>query len=433
MDEAEQDMTSGRSALFLSWFVATILTSTAVPARAQATPPKDDTQAADKRGFSVKWKNGVSVESDTDDNKLQFGALLQMDGRFAPDDPANAITDTLVLRRARPILQGRAVKYFEFRLMPDFGNGSAVLFDAYFDTRLSRSLRIRVGKDKTPIGLEQLYSDYAVLFPERTLVTNLVPNRDVGVQVQGDLRGIVSYVGALFNGVPDANNGDLDTNDEKDLVGRVLLRPFHSSRHAGLRGAGVAVAGSWGRQAGPLPSFKTAAQQTFFSYVPAAAAGGERARVSPSAFYYYKSFGTFAEYAVSTQAVRTITVAGTDISNRAWGVTGSFVVTGEATSERGVIPKRPFNPAARHWGALQMIARYSRLEVDRLAFTEGFAAPNASRVATAVGVGVAWYLSDYVKYVLTYERTAFDDEGVDRRATEHAIVFRLQLNLQPSL
>jgi hypothetical protein len=109
------------------------------------------------------------------------------------------------------------------------------------------------------------------------------------------------------------------------------------------------------------------------------------------------------------------------------------VITGEAAGERGVNPKRPFDPAQRHWGALQIVVRHSRLAVDPLAFANGFAAANTSRTASATGVGASLYASSYVKYVLTFERTVFDDNANASRTPEHAIVFRLQLNLQPSL
>src|SRR5262249_41000163 len=161
--------------------------------------------------------------------------------------------------RVRPILQGRVAKYFEFRLMPDFGNGQTVLFDAYFDIRFSPAFRVRVGKDKTPLGLEQLYSDYSLLLPERTLVTNLVPNRDLRVQVQGvALAGMVSYIGGVMNGIPDATNGDIDTNSAKDLVGRLTVLPFTRTRGP-ARGFGVAVGATTGQEAGPLPSYKSTA------------------------------------------------------------------------------------------------------------------------------------------------------------------------------
>jgi phosphate-selective porin OprO/OprP len=372
----------------------------------------------------VRWNDGLSIESNDGDNKLQFGGLIQVDGRFDVNDPTATSTDTFVLRRARPILQGRAGRIFEFRLMPDFGNGTTVLFDAYFDMKLSALARIRAGKDKTPLGYEQLLSDFAVVFPERTLVTNLVPNRDIGVQVRGDVAaGSVSYIGGVFNGVPDGANGDLDTNDSKDLAGRLTFKAGD---------LGVAIAGTSGRQAGALPSFKTTAQQTFFSYASNAVADGMRTRVSPAVFYYSRAFAAFGEYARTRQAVTAGTVH-EDIANCAWEVTALVVATGEKASDRGVVPKKPFNRASGQWGALQLAGRWSSLTIDRQAFALALASHGSSRTAEAVGVSATWYPSVWVKYVLSYERTVFDDNADAPRKPEHAIVFRLQFSLQPGL
>jgi phosphate-selective porin OprO/OprP len=113
-------------------------------------------------------------------------------------------------------------------------------------------------------------------------------------------------------------------------------------------------------------------------------------------------------------------------------VTGSFVLTGETASDRGVTPKRPFDPAQGHWGALQIVARRSRLKIDPVAFADGFAASTANRSGTATGVSAIWYANQYVKYVLSFERTLFDDGPNAKRRPEHAVVLRLQFNLQPS-
>jgi phosphate-selective porin OprO/OprP len=308
--------------------------------------------------------------------------------------------------------------------MPDFAGGTLVLFDAYIDTKFSDAAHVRVGKDKTPIGLEQLMADYSLLFPERTLATNLVPNRDIGIQAQGTLaHGNVSYVGALFNGVPDANNGDTDSNNGKDAVGRVTLK---------VDGLGVAVAGSTGSQAGALPSFKSTAQQTFFSYGSGVTAAGTRTHVSPSAFLYRGPFGAFAEYVRSAQIVGKGAVHD-NIANTAWEVTASIVATGEHASDRGVTPARPFDPGRGQWGALQLAARVSSLTVDPLAFSAGLAGSGASHTARAVGAGVTWYANGHVKDVLTFERTVFDGSSSGPRRPENAVVFRVQLSLQPGL
>jgi len=381
----------------------------------------------------VKWNNGVDISTADGANDFQIGTLIELDGRFGLDDPLHEVNDTFVMRRVRPIFQGRAMKYFEFRVMPDFGNGQTVLFDAYFDVRFTRTFRLRFGKDKTPLGLEQLYADYTLLLPERTLVTNLVPNRDLGIQVQGDaFGGVISYIGGVFNGIPDFTNGDIDQDTHKDLEGRVTVRPFNKTKTAALRGFGAAVGATHGDQTGLLPSYRSTAQQTFFSYAQGASADGMRTRVSPGAFYFYKSFGAFTEYAHNTQAVRG-PAAFADLTHTAWEVTGSYVLTGEPTSDRGVIPAKPFDPALHHWGAVQVVARHSRINLDPAAFTTGLASSASSRTASATGVAALLYANAYVKYVLSFERTVFDDDPHGKRPPEHALVFRLQLNLQPNL
>src|SRR5207249_2200082 len=110
-------------------------------------------------------------------------------------------------------------------IMPDFGNGTAVMQDAYFDVRFSPKFRVRTGKDKTPVGYELLQGDAFVLFPERALASSLVPNRDIGVQVQGDLTPKVFYAAGVFNGIPDGTSGptELDANSDKDLAGRIVV------------------------------------------------------------------------------------------------------------------------------------------------------------------------------------------------------------------
>jgi len=46
---------------------------------------------------------------------------------------------------------------------------------------------------------------------------------------------------------------------------------------------------------------------------------------------------------------------------------------------------------------------------------------------------LAFYANVYVKYVFSFERTVFDDSAQSKRPPENALVFRLQLNLQPTL
>ena len=175
------------------------------------------------------------------------------------------------------------------------------------------------------------------MFFNRALPTALVPNRDLGIQVLGDISGgVVSYLAGVMNGVPDGGSADLDTSDGKDVSGRFIVRPFNKITTSPLRGLGLAISGSTGRQtgAGALPAFRTQSlEQPYFSY-SGASADGVRTRYSPQAFYYYKAFGGFAEYVHTEMPIRKGLVR-EEIAHDAWQVAGSFVLTGEAATDAG--------------------------------------------------------------------------------------------------
>lgn len=403
--------------------VGGISVMTAITAGAQTAPAPQPPAAPVAAG----WQDNFVVQSANGESRLVLGLTAQTDGRFSLDDPLS-ITNTFTIRKARPTLSGRVAKYFDFKVMPDFGNGTASLLDAYFDIRFSSKFRVRSGKDKTPVGFELLQGDPYLLFPERSLASSLVPNRDVGFQVQGDLSPRFSYAGGVFNGVPDASSSttDVDANHSKDVAGRVVWQPFRSTlTPAGaLNGLGFQIGGSIGSQSGALPSFRTSVGQTYFSYAGGTAASGDRRRITPAVFYYCRSFGGFAEYVRSTQEISRAG-SGAEIRNQGWGVTGSYVLTGEAASDRGVRPKRSFDPATGHWGAVELAARYSQLRVDPRAFTNGFAVATASRNAGSFTVGANWYPVAFIKYYATFERTSFD--GGAPRPAENVILLRAQV------
>ena len=248
--------------------IVTTLATSVIPAAAQ-TPPPATTPAPAPAPLQAGFQDGFFIQTANGDYRLLFGFVAQTDGRFVVDDPLHAVTDTFTIRKIRPTWSGRIARYFDFKLMPDLGNGTVVMQDAYFDIRFSPKFRVRTGKDKTPVGLELLQGDAFVLFPERSLASGLVPNRDTGVQVQGDvLSNHLFYAAGVFNGIPDGTSSttELDTNNGKDLAGRVVLTPWRSpaTPPRRLNGLGFAVGGSAGQQFGALPSFRTSVLQTYF-------------------------------------------------------------------------------------------------------------------------------------------------------------------------
>ena len=316
---------------------------------------------------------GASLKSANGDYEIKLRGLVQGDARFFLDGVPAGTYDTFLLRTARPSLEGSLGKLVAFRLTPEFAGDSASLVDAYVDLRFNPAYTLRVGKFTSPVGLERLQSSAALSEIERALPSELAPNRDIGVQLQGELANSgVSYAIGVFNGAVDGRDAATTNPDNNfEYAGRLFFEPFKNDASA-LSGLGFGIGASIGDKHGSgsnfLPRFRTPGQVQFFGYLPAVLADGQQTRFSPEGYYYRGGFGLLAEYIISKQAVRVGAVS-QDISNKAWQTTASYVLSGEDTGYRGVLkPSRPFDPGKGNWGAFELVGRYSVLEVDEDAF-----------------------------------------------------------------
>ena len=233
----------------------------------------------------------------------------------------------------------------------------------------------------------------------------------------------------IMNGVADGARADLDTNDSKDVSGRLLVRPFHKTATP-LKDFGLAMAGSRGWQSGvaALPSLRTPSLQQFYFSYNGATAEGLRMRYSPQFFYYYKAFGAFGEYVRTETPIRKTAVT-TDVAHEAWQVAASYVLTGEAATDApaGVRPRANFDFGNGHLGAFQVAARYHTLKINDRAFEFNLATAGSSRKAEAWTAGLNWILTGNLKYTFNFERTVFDRNANGARKAEKAFVFRTQV------
>ncbi len=393
--------------------------------KAELNQEADETKAKEAPRLSA-GANGFSFSSADTNFLLRIRGYVQADGRFYQGDHI-PINDTFLLRRVRPIFEGTVFKNYDYRVMLDFGSGltstannDGLLQDAYLNVHYWPEFQIQVGKFKPPVGLERLQSGANLLFAERGLPTQLVPNRDVGLQLHGELfKGALNYQAGVFNGVQDGASGDSDlgVDDHKDVAGRIFAQPFKATKIQPLQGLGFGVAGTWGNQAGTLPTLKTPGQQTFFSYNTSTGtnvvADGDHWRLVPQGYYYWGPFGVFGEYAISEQKLRRDVTGSAPffnrVQNRAWQVAGSWFLTGEQNSFKPVTIAHPLNPANGGWGALELAARYGELTIDDAAFagSPAFASSSSANKVTSWGVGVNWFLNRNIKLTLDYDQTDF--------------------------
>lgn len=387
-------------------------------------------------------KDGFWLRSADKAYQIRIGGIIQFDSHWYPDKtaPIGGTSDTFVMRKVRPVLEGVFLQNIGFRLMPDFGNGTTVLQDAYVELKLDPAANIRAGKYKPPIGLERLQLDSETEFVERGLPTNLAPNRDIGIQLGGSvLADTLSYQVGVFNGNVDNSTVDADTNDQKDYLGRLFAEPFRNG-NSWLSGLGIGIAYGYGVQQGTatasnLATYKTVGQQTFFAFSTGAFADGERQKIAPQFYYYIGSFGLLGEYIDSRQKVTRATNQKGEFGSKAWQINGFWVVTGEDASFRNPTPSRPYAGSSPGLGAVELVARYGVQTIDEAVFAGSamtrLADPNTSaREARGAGIGANWYFNRNFKLQFNYDQTQFDGGGTNGtdRNTEKAIFTRIQAN-----
>ncbi len=395
---------------------------------------------ASDRGFAIQSADGQ--------NQVRLRGLLHFDGRYMLEDETE-LTDQWQATRIRPILEGTVGRIYDFRFTPDFGQGRTVIQDAYVTGRFRPGFQLTAGKFKMPVGLERLQSANDIRFVSRGFPTNLVPNRDLGLQVAGNfMADRVNYAVAFVNGSNDGSSseafGDVDLNDDKEWAARVFVQPFAESDNFALRGLGIGVAGTYTDQDGTaaqplLPTYRSPAQATFFRYRTGATptlAWGERMRLAPQFYYSVGSFGLLGEFTEVSQDVARTTADGTTegtVDSTAWQLAAHWFLTGEEESFRGFKPNSIFSPDQNTWGAFELVGRYHELRVSNDAFAGGsasFADPAvAARRASGYTLGLNWYLNQNVKWVLNYEYTSFDGGGGNGadRPTEQALLTRVAL------
>lgn len=376
---------------------------------------------------------GVSFSSADTNFTLRLKGVVQLDSRyFADDNPLLKGNTGFLIRRARPILEATLYRDFDFVLIPEFGGSSPTLLDAYLNYRYRPELQLRAGRFKTPVGLEQLQSDSFLPFNERSLVSSLLPNRNIGLQLWGDIgNGTVNYAAGIFNGAGDGRNaGTSAFDDDKEYAARVFAQPFLSSKVTALRGFGFGLAGTFSQinsnanglpattgstLSTPQPGYATDGQQQFFAYNPVlgtAVADGDQWRLSPQLSYLYGPFGLVGEYAISHQSVfngSNLRRAGLD--QKAWELSAQWVLSGEQASFTGITPARPFSLSSGGWGAWQLVGRFGELNLDDRTF-QGFAnAANSANAATAWAVGINWWLNRNARVLTSFSHTTFEGGG----------------------
>lgn len=392
----------------------------------QATATADQDLRDQVSATQTTLSNGrPTIATGDGSQKFAIRTVVQMDAAsYDEKTPGTDLNSGTNFRRARLGIEGTFGTNWNYNLTGEFGGSgteSAQLNQAYVEYAgwkpfgLANPLRVRVGAWATPTGLEDGTSNTDSLFLERAAVAELVRNlaggdgrTGVGFLANGDHW----YADAVLTGATVATSGTFD--EQLGYLARVAFNPIYSpdySVHIGANIQGVLQPADTG----------TTARSIVLQERPELRVDGTRLVATPSlpydglTAYGLELGGNYKNLQAAAEAFKIDVdrVGAFDPSFDGWYAHLAYTLTGEAHTwnpqnggYRGIKPAKPFDPANGGWGAWEIAARYSHLNLNDGEGVAGAATPvggvrgGEQNITT---VGLNWYPNSVFRFLLDYQ------------------------------
>ncbi len=347
----------------------------------QERPEPEDrpAPAIDPEGWSYQWKNGSDLVRNDGRYELLFGGQVQYEGAvFHLDDGLkqteergwNSDSD---FRRLRAYVQGFAFDHLMFKASYDFEDEDVK--DLYAGIRgLGPLGAVQAGYMKEPFSLEQAMSLRYTTFLERSLANALAPSRNTGVLATSTHfdRRLRWAAGIFFldESLAEVDDSLEGVENDWEIAARVNWVPVSSEDGSRLVMVGCSYSHIFSDASG-----LTIGQRPESRLVPkliktpeiAGISGGDRFGVELA----------WLEGSLSVQAEAIGLNIHRDSRLLRSGHSGEAMRRSPTSSPESVastaarpvcfgrvIPQNPFRPSKRQWGAFQLAARVSMLDLN---------------------------------------------------------------------
>jgi phosphate-selective porin OprO/OprP len=371
--------------------------------------------------------------------KVAIRTIAQLDAAHY-DVPANAPTDFSSgtnFRRARLGVDATVFKDWNLAIWGDFGGSgteSPILNQAWIEYAgfhpfgLKQPLRLRVGGWSTPTGLEDATPTADLLFLERPAVAELVRGFAGGDGRSGAGAFIGSdhwYASAVLTGDTVGAPAATEFGEQQGLLARLALNPISGKDYDVHIGANLTdvfsppdtAAGPATAQAVRLriqPEIRVDDSGARLVDTGAIAADGMIAYGLEGGASVHNFYVAGEWYKIDVHRTGVGAAASPfDPSFSGWYIQGGWTITGERhpwTSAsggfRGVRPYNNFDPKKGTWGAWELAARYSWLDLNDKEGVAGSAAPlggirGGKQDITTLGLN--WYPNQVIRFLLDYQ------------------------------
>jgi len=366
------------------------------------------------------WDRGLRLDSPGEHLKLVFGGRFLYDlAWFGQDDALEAefgdIPNDAEIRRLSITLDGKLGEHIEFRVEPDFAdftNETRDIYIGFLDVPFFG--RVRLGRQKEPVGLNEQTGQLNITFMERSLNSTFTSRRNDGVSASRsflDQRLQMKY-GVYFGEA--SNEGGRSLN----LAGRISSLPIRKSEGEFLHlGFGYSLRSSTGDEV-RLRS-RPEAHLSPFLVDTGLVEQGTVNLFAPEIAWVQGPFSIQSELAVghmSSEALET-PVFWAAYLQTSFFLTGEHRVYGPSEGRFNRVHPRSSFLFSRGPGAWEVAARVSRVDLN-----SGLVRGGRLLDLTA---GVNWYLSPWVRFMVNYIHSRRDPEG-----WLNAFMLRLQFGVR---
>lgn len=362
--------------------------------------------------WNFEWANGFRVSRSDGAFKLKFGGRAMLDSAFvwqqdglrdrfeaAAIDPREG--SGVEFRRARLFFSGTVYERAFFKVQYEFAEaGIAEFKDVYMGLKnLGPVGSLQVGNFKEPFMLQEWTGSKYITFMERGLNDVFFPGRNVGLMGMGNaFDQKVFWQLGLFRVTDDRGEAfDSWSEAEYDLAARVSAAPIYSDDGARVLHLGVDYIHRFNQDTASFrqrPEADLAQRFVSTGSIPAS----DSDLLNLEAAVVYGPFSAQSEWTFDWVEGR-----GTQQDVDFWGgyVSASYFLTGEHRNyEKGrgrfgrLEPRESFDPGNGDWGAWEIAARYSVLDLDDRNVAGG--------KLWDVTAGLNWYLYPNLRWMFNY-------------------------------
>ena len=382
-------------------------------------------------------------------------------------------------RRARFGIDGKLFQDFDYTLIYEFGGSGAEdaghIQEAWAQYSGWKPWRIRVGAFEPNVGLAAAVSTSQMPLLERPSAAEAARSVTAGdsrsaIQLAGNgvfgegdsglaVRWFAAtgYTGNVVGTINSTGSTAAQPfGEQQGYYARVALAPFQTTdwqAHIGANyqhaiqpnDAGVATAPRYPAQLRDRPELRLDGTRLVDTGAIDAKSVTVMGAELGATVQNFLVEGEYFKYKINRRLTTAATPSNPDFSG--WYVQGVWVLTGEARPYNAAEarfdapkPNYNFNPAAGTWGAFEVAARYSVLDLNYHACGAGRATPASpaacfdavrggeQKIST---IGVNWYLNASIRMMLDYQHVdvnRFSAAGAQVGQKYNAVALRSQFN-----